>query len=445
MRFNSVLGRSRTLTTLYSTTLSRLRTFRPWPLWVSMSGGECLSLLFDEDNQPREQANLPAYLLAEWLAWNWWRLRWEPCPHRSSPHSESSYPSWDTAHCMKSIGDGWIWPNITIDSDGANVTLRALPEDRSQLSPVSYVSHREEIVLAESFEKGVATFVDKVLERLDEHPSLEEIALPDVWQDLKSEWVDPQKSLYRKLEACAGFGPDEAPEGLVDRLIQQCDRFRREAVSEVALDDPSILSSVQDIARNVGEEISAEGLLSRSQGLDSEKAPASESLRPWKEGFDAAQSLREELGYTSKISDRDLAGLCGITQSTFLRKSKVPSLSFVFDKSLVLQSYSRQSRRFGAARLLGDRLLAGEYQSEILRPATRSHTYRQKRQRAFAAQLLCPIIPLRDFLRDDVSEERRQDAAQYFGVSQATVTFQLINNGDLDRFEAPDWVGRYPA
>ena len=28
--------------------------------------------------QVRTGANLSAYRLAEWLIWNWWRLRWEP-------------------------------------------------------------------------------------------------------------------------------------------------------------------------------------------------------------------------------------------------------------------------------------------------------------------------------------------------------------------------------
>jgi len=29
-------------------------------------------------NRVRDKVHLSAYRLAEWFAWNWWRLRWEP-------------------------------------------------------------------------------------------------------------------------------------------------------------------------------------------------------------------------------------------------------------------------------------------------------------------------------------------------------------------------------
>jgi hypothetical protein len=51
-------------------------------------------------NRLRDKVHLSAYRLAEWLAWNWWRLRWEP---------KSSRNQWALAHRMTTIGGGYVW------------------------------------------------------------------------------------------------------------------------------------------------------------------------------------------------------------------------------------------------------------------------------------------------------------------------------------------------
>lgn len=57
----------------------------------------------------RQKVHLSAYPLAEWLAWNYWRLRFEP--HKATL-------DWALAHRLATIGGGYVWPNITVVSDG---------------------------------------------------------------------------------------------------------------------------------------------------------------------------------------------------------------------------------------------------------------------------------------------------------------------------------------
>jgi hypothetical protein len=64
----------------------------------------------------RNQVHLSGYRLAEWFAWNWWRLRWEP---------RGRSTDWAMAHNMSTIGWGYIWPNITIVSDEERVAFDA--------------------------------------------------------------------------------------------------------------------------------------------------------------------------------------------------------------------------------------------------------------------------------------------------------------------------------
>lgn len=104
----------------------------------------------------------------------------------------------------------------------------------------------------------------------------------------------------------------------------------------------------------------------------------------------------------------------------------------------MLRSKWETGRRFELARLLGDRHTNGL--KERLLPATRAYTYRQKLQRAFAAELLCPFSALEEKLAGDYSAEARADAAHHFAVSERTVTTLLVNHRRLD----PDYLDRDP-
>ena len=85
-------------------------------------------------NSVRKAPRLSAYLLSEWMAWNWWRLRWEP--------RSTTVRDWASSHRMTTVGGGYIWPNITIFSDGERIALIAKPtEERVQNSLSLYCGY----------------------------------------------------------------------------------------------------------------------------------------------------------------------------------------------------------------------------------------------------------------------------------------------------------------
>ena len=89
------------------------------------------------------------------------------------------------------------------------------------------------------------------------------------------------------------------------------------------------------------------------------------------------------------------------------------------------------------ARLLGDSLMS-DYRERLL-PATRTYTYRQKMQRAFAAELLAPAETLINAFADGVTEDAIEEAANDFQVSSWVVTRALINQGVLSREFLEEW------
>src|SRR5262245_50974073 len=82
-------------------------------------------------NRLRHAPFLSAYHLAEWFAWNWWRLRWEP---------RSKAADWEFAHRLSSIGGGYIWPSITVFSDGERTALIAKPTTERRQTLFRYIS-----------------------------------------------------------------------------------------------------------------------------------------------------------------------------------------------------------------------------------------------------------------------------------------------------------------
>jgi Zn-dependent peptidase ImmA (M78 family) len=90
------------------------------------------------------------------------------------------------------------------------------------------------------------------------------------------------------------------------------------------------------------------------------------------------------------------------------------------------------SRRFEVARLLGDNLFATPADSVL--PITETETARQKIQRSFAQELLCPAQGLREFRGSSYpDEELVAEAAEHYEVSDWTVISALVNKGLCSR------------
>ena len=85
------------------------------------------------------------------------------------------------------------------------------------------------------------------------------------------------------------------------------------------------------------------------------------------------------------------------------------------------------ARRFEAARLLSDFMFASMKDRWL--PATDAKTVRQKLQRAFSAEFLCPISSLKHLLQGDYSSDSLDEAGYYFGVSPLAIRSHLANHG----------------
>lgn len=380
----------------------------------------------------REAPYLSAYHLAEWLAWNWWRLRWEP---------RKTSMDWELSHAMSSIGNGYIWPNIHILSDGQNITLVSRPTPERDRTPYRYITDAVSFISTADFEGEIDLFIETVLRRLDDY-QVAKSNLADIWQAVLAERQDPVLGQQRKLEALLGEDPGEIDEALLHELLDQAVLTGTTAIEEIAANrapgqDVPNIGALIELARIKGVQARLEDRIRLdSSVVDTQETPA------WKVGANAAQRLRATLRLApdDTISNCKLAEVYGAPPSLLNDSSALPidlSLSLTDQcgqkSRILLRSKWKTGRRFELARLLGDHIT--HTTDDPMRPVTRSNTYRQKVQRAFAAELLSPFQAVDEILKGDYSMESQQDVAHHFDVSELTIRTLLVNHNRINRSE----------
>ena len=373
------------------------------------------------------------YYLAEWLVWNWWRLRWEP-----EPTGGLAAPlDWRLSHGMSSIGEGYLWPIITFSCDEFQCRITGEPSTPDDRAPYQYRGAGTVVIPAGDFEQGVDEFVGVVLARLDQ-ARLTGTNLQNMWREVSAERKDPAVARFRRLEALLGFDPDELPEERIAGWIKDAESLGERSLSELAVGAADGMLS----ARKIHESTAAAGFdMNWDDGFQLKpfNQPGWGNSAPWRVGVAAAHALRAQAGLgDAPISDGRLAELAGMPVSAIEANGSdkcTGNISWVLRQAgsggrVALRPPRKTARRFEVARLMGDRLFDSGMNAddELLAPATRSYSYRQKAQRAFAAELLSPWETVEGMLGTDYSVEHQEDIADYFDVSQWTISTLITNN-----------------
>ncbi|HEY2471874.1 MAG TPA: hypothetical protein VGI45_29080 [Terracidiphilus sp.] len=392
----------------------------------------------------RKSIRVSAYLLASWLASNWWRLRWEPEKKPLTQGSQSL--DWDLSHEVASSGGGYVWPPVTLSSDGYHVLVRCEGQGKSadeSLSPVRYLNSFGEFIDVSSFETGISHFVEQVLSRLDAR-GLQNSPLHELWSEIRTERAEKPLGSKRRLEALLGVDPDEA-ESLIKGLLQWQQKVGEQALEEIAAASSTfgvedVLKATADAAKSVDTYSRISEYLKIKEQLAGKGSLANRV--PWQLGKDAAETIRNVWGLGKQpVKNRDIAERLQVDEAVLseahpdipvsvgVRGSRSEELK------LLLKPAHPHRQRFALSRLIGDHI--GINVGDTWKPATHSMTARQKFQRAFAAEFLCPSDELyerfsNDRLDLDDVEETSLEVAKEYEVSQKLVLNHLVNRGVID-------------
>ena len=199
-----------------------------------VANGSCTTEGMDLHRHAIEEGPLVSgYPMAEWLAWNWWRLCWE-APTRGASYRPSY--SWFLSHTLTTIGSGDCWPDITITSDGFTTELTCRPWSDTTHATFRYLGRdRTEVVPREAFERAIEGFIEAVLARLDE-ARVPTGNLGALWEELQAERNCEKTARFRRMEARIGSDPDEHDEDEINSLLTRAAALGEEAFEELASD-----------------------------------------------------------------------------------------------------------------------------------------------------------------------------------------------------------------
>ena len=387
----------------------------------------------------RDNVFVSAYPLAMWFASSWWRLNHEPLPPQQPGND------WRMVHELGAANHGFVWPRVIFVPDGEAIHVWAgapITPDQS----VQYLQALEvpKLITLTGFQQSVERFMHSVLARLDAK-QLAGSNLAHLWAIVQEDLANPEAVRRRKLEAELGFDPEECPEQALNAALQWESQVGDVALSELA---PAISASgaTPDLAV-IGRLASADGMIGTPE-ISFDSIDHLDHGAPWERAIHDARALRRKMGNVSgPIPNRSLHDLLGLNGEAVASWSAPAGRSPVavaiptndHQLKFVPRRRSPAGQRFELARFLGEYLRPSTCEARWL-ASTDLATSRQKYQRAFAAEFLCPIDALTSFLGGDFSSYAIEEAANEFNISEQTVTSLLLNNGYIH----PHWTGSMP-
>ncbi|MCE2423660.1 MAG: hypothetical protein J4F45_00910 [Pseudomonadales bacterium] len=383
-------------------------------------------------DQPDRCLEAPPLPLAFWFVDNWWRIRCEP------PPPQRDFPAhWRIAHHLPSVGAGYPWPNVSLWGEGSRCAIMVHADVHNLQRSLRFLAEPAlEYVSSSTAETAIDTFINQVLQDAGSDCD----GLDHEYRSLLAERADPATSRWRRLEALLGFDPDAAPERLVSDYEAMTERFGIDGIEEAALAQQGEHSTTALQDALVAAEASRVVLRipSTISGIDLDHWPLHP---PWRLAVVAARELRRRLRLPNgPIRNPRLSEVLDINADR-LATQRAPPRSIPYGlrlrtasedvNKLALRSRWSHSRRFELCRSLGDIIWSG---NDALGPLSTAKSGRQKFQRAFAQEFLCPFDDLRAYIpNDDPGDDDIHAAARHFHVSERLVQTTLVNHNVIDQ------------
>ncbi|WP_341666987.1 hypothetical protein [Alcaligenes sp. SDU_A2] len=393
-------------------------------------GDKVISRIEDTETQTmRDCFRASALSLAFWFADHWWRLRWETIRDNRAPSVD-----WRLRHELNSACGGALWPPAMIFSVGSRIAFAPCVGGSMVAGSQRYSPFKLSMVSALRYEQVLDVFFEDVLE----HCARAEDggALKILLAQIAAERQDSELAAWRRLEACLGFDPDAAPDEVIDGLIKLEGVAGEQGVEEAAQAQPGV-----DAAQALDRAIEA----TRASGVHADLSLAdsltdlslSDYASPWEMAQVAAIELRSIIGVPKGwlshqvFEDMFKARWADLKAATATARA-LPYGARLSDgtrSKLALQTVKPYDRRFELARQLGDAIWHRDAGFGVV---SRTKTDRQKFQRAFANNLLCPFDDLQRLIDlTNPTLEVLQSAARKFGVHPSVVRNQLVYKGYL--------------
>lgn len=375
----------------------------------------------------RRSISVPLYPLAEWVTYNWWSLLYGVEKGASAPAD---------GHNVRAAGDGFLWPNLSIRSEGGRSRLTWQADiDRHAGWPIRFLTSGAAWVETEQLRSSFTALVDATLVRLDEAGQGSTI-LHKEWQVLKE--LDGEEVEF--CEACGRLGLDPFAEGAsfsdaIGSVFERLDESNRDdfldavAPDDLArglawVDDVQAAAQLSDLTQGSSAWGDLDALrkeLRRDADLPQERA--------FEVGYRQARLLRQALSLSPRepvrleqlpvVRVRDLVE----APSRSLQGVSVAAEEREQSKLVLGWPASPQSVLFASTRCFWN-LLFEPGEANLL---TTAPSRRQQVSRAFAAEFLAPAEGIRELTGGRGTIAWSSPIADLFGVSDEVIERQVEN------------------
>ncbi|WP_426410092.1 hypothetical protein [Bradyrhizobium ganzhouense] len=351
---------------------------------------------FLDSREQKHSLEIPAYYLAEWVAENWWPLLWEP--------KKSEDAVFDAAfvrrHSFLAAQRGFALPDVQIVSVGKSVEVSAAART-SDLAKVRFFNRASASLDRKEVEKVLRQFIEGVVARLEE-AHIADSFLQAAWALISS--TDEEEALFCRLAGALGISPYEISEPIAELF----ERLEVTLGAKVLLDLCQV-ATIEDFPEMA--KVTEQAVALTKNAPTSTLSPLSTFKMPsdnvnavaHRYGVRTADYLRRQLG----IKDTDPNGATKIFEKLHVDpKNRVLQKHTDFDEASVTGAVVRHDdemqiallqetetkRRFSAARAIFSAWSAEDNESMLLTSAV---TRDQQANRAFAAELTCPLAIVR--------------------------------------------------
>ena len=388
-------------------------------------------------NKINEEVYVSLYPLAMWLASSWWRLHYEVLPdsRRKAPCHD-----WRMSHEMAAANMGFVWPNIVFSADRDSVHIWARASQSNVGESVRYLRGLDysRSIPKGDFTQAISSLIEGVLAQL-QSVGCRNSDLAELWSFIAKDSKNPEDLRKRRLEAKLGFDPEYCPKDLLTKAVDLDKMIGENSFSELS---GAYAENAENRLETMQELVESEGLKSTPDASLHSLSITSTGQEPWQVGVAVARELRAKLGETQgALESNILLDLLGLTkerledwQPKVCQKASIAGSDDEKNLNIIPRKTHPIAQRFELARFVGDYVREKRDNAHAWLVATDLSTTRQKYQRAFAAEFLCPIGSLVEYLDGDFSETALEDAADRFSVSEETVDVLLMTNGYLPRY-----------
>lgn len=379
-------------------------------------------------NSVRTGVYAPLYPVAEWVVLNWWPLLREcQMPSRTG---EASYAK---RHNIRFAGEGFAMPWLELRPTNGKFAVawrqRDLPRQR-----LSFIQEGSALMESSVVEESLSLFVNRVVTRLEDR-GVRDSPMQEDWRSICDQ--DADEAAFCIAAGAMGLDPFDVPDSVAKEVLSassflggelEDDFF--EAADVVRLSDQlEWVKSGLKIAQ--GQNLELPGLWEVKDHLSKVK---SGGQSPWSQGYDLAREFRSVLGIADKERVRlsDLSPRDNMEQAALVSQRREPGFDALAavnragNPGFVLKPGNDLSMRFAFCRALFEFLHAAAPSPSLI---TSAISEKQKRNRAFAAELLAPERLIRGRMTgDSIDWLEIEDLASRFEVSTYVIAHQIENH-----------------